>query len=73
MSLLILLDTSIDKVFLFKNLFSKFLGVSFASNFPFEIITAREHTASTSSKICVEITIALLVDILFMRFLISCF
>ena len=42
-----------------------FSGVSSNNNFPFAIIAALVHTASTSSKICVEIIIVLSFEIFY--------
>ena len=72
-ALLILLEVVTDKIFSCIRLLPKFSGVSLARSLPLAIIIAREHTASTSSKICVDITIALLFDIALINFLISCF
>ena len=40
-----------------------FFGVSLKRSLPFDIIAALVHTASTSSRICVDITIVLFYDI----------
>ena len=71
--LLSLLATFNENIFFLLNCFPKLSGVSFARSCPFAIITVREHTASTSSNICVDITIALLVEIFFIKSLISYF